>query len=602
MTKAQIMLDEAYAIAEADYIQGEINKIKELHTAKQHAASWKVINDLSGRKEKPSIRIKGGSPLKRKSNWLHHFKSLLGNPPKLSQQPLPKLKVSDELNIDTNPFTSEELKSVIKSFSNNKSPGLDNIPTILWKDSIFHDLLLEFCNNALTRLITPQSWLKGGIIPIPKKGDLTSAGNDRGITLTPIAAKIFNKLLLNRIVPAVDPLLRPNQNGFRRGRSTIAQILSLRRILEEMKRLNKEVTLCFVDFSKAFDSISRETMFEILPLYGIPSKIVDAIMCLYTNATATIISPDGETEPFDISAGVLQGDTLAPLLFVIVLDYVLRLSLDNIPEKGLMTTPRRSSRHPAKYLTDLDFAHDLALISESISNAESLLQSLESAACQVGLHCNESKTQYITTSPLESEIKSLNNSLIKRVEDFKYLGSHIADPEKDFKIRKALAWNACNKLETIWQSNLPNSLKIQTFRTLIEPVLLYGSETWTLTTRLEKRLDGCFTNLLRRAQNISWRDHATLARIYGEITPLSLRLKQRRLQFAGHCYRAEKEIIPSLLLWRPGGRVHSRKLTYPDMIARDSGLDIRDLGTAMGDRGVWKEIVMNIPSTYVAEG
>ena len=74
-----------------------------------------------------------------------------------------------------------------------------------------------------------------------------------------------------------------------------------------MKRLNKEVTLCFVDFSKAFDSISRETMFEILPLYGIPSKIVDDIWCLYTNTTATIISSDGKTEPFDISAGVLQG-------------------------------------------------------------------------------------------------------------------------------------------------------------------------------------------------------------------------------------------------------------------------------------------------------
>ena len=403
-------------------------------------------------------------------------------------------------------------------------------------------------------------------------------------------------------MPALDPLLRKNQNEFRRGRSIIAQILAIRRILEEMRRLNKEITLCFVDFRKAFDSISRDTMFEILHLYGIPAPIVKAIQLLYINTSATIITPDGETESFNITAGVLQGDTLAPFLFVVVLDYVLRMSLDNMNEKGLTTQPRRSSRHPAQHLTDLDFADDLALIAESISDAESLLQSLEFAASQVGLYCNEGKTEFLTTSPSPSELKSLNNVNIKRVEDFKYLGSHIADSQKDFKIRKALAWDACNKLDTIWQSNITSSLKVQTFRTLIEPVFLYGSETWTLSTRLEKRLDGCYTNLLRRVQNISWREHATLDRIYRGLTPISLRLKQRRLQFAGHCHRATQEIIPSLLLWRPVGSVVSRKLTYPEVIARDTGLEIQDLSTVMEDRGVWREIVKSIPSSRVGEG
>ena len=149
----------------------------------------------------------------------------------------------------------------------------------------------------------------------------------------PIAAKVYNKLLLNRIVPALDPLLRKNQNGFRRGRSTIAQILSIRRILEEMRKFNKEVTICFVDFRKACDSISRDMMFKILQLYGIPSKIVEAIRALYINTTATIISQDGETDAFEVMAGVLQGDTLAPFLFIVVLDYVLRISLDNTEEK-----------------------------------------------------------------------------------------------------------------------------------------------------------------------------------------------------------------------------------------------------------------------------
>ena len=91
------------------------------------------------------------------------------------------------------------------------------------------------------------------------------------------------------------------------------------------------------------------------------------------------------------------------------------------------------------------------------------------------------------------------------------------------------------------------------------------------------------------------RDHATLEEIYGGPTPLSL-------QFAGHCYWADKEIISSLILWRPVGRVHSCKLPYPGVIARDSGLDMRDLSTAMANRGVWEEIPMNVPSTPVVEG
>lgn len=86
----------------------------------------------------------------------------------------------------------------------------------------------------------------------------------------------------------------------------ISQILSLRRIIEEMRKHNKEVTLCFVDFKKAFDSISRQAFLDILPLYGIPKAIVEVIKPLYMNTEATVITPDRETEFFKISTGVLH--------------------------------------------------------------------------------------------------------------------------------------------------------------------------------------------------------------------------------------------------------------------------------------------------------
>ena len=310
-----------------------------------------------------------------------------------------------------------------------------------------------------------------------------------GDNVTSLATKIYNKMILNRLTPYLDPILRKNQNGFRKGRTTIAQILSLRRIIEEMKNHNKEVTLCFVDFKKAFDSINREVMFKILPLYGIPEQIISAIKALYINTNAKVLTPDGETEQFDILAGVLQGDTLAPFLFILVLDYVLRISLDSNNNLGLLLSSRQGSRRPSQHLTDLDFADDLALIAESIKNAETLLQSLEEAASAVGLLCNETKTEFISTSTSSDTIHSLSGAPIKQVEDFVYLGSHIMESKKDFKSRKGMAWTACNKLDTIWNSNLHNSIKVSLFQATIEKILMYGSETWTLTSKQQKRLD-----------------------------------------------------------------------------------------------------------------
>ena len=200
-----------------------------------------------------------------------------------------------------------------------------------------------------------------------------------------------------------------------------------------MRKYNKELTLCFVDFRKAFDSVSRQAIFVILPLYGIPEPIVEAIKSLYINAEATVITPYGETEFFEITAGVLQGDTLAPFIFIIVLDYILRLSLDNLNDRGLQIQPRRSRRHPAQHLTDLDFADDLALITELVEDAEALLQSLERGAALIGLYCNKSKTEYINTTESSHNLKSLSGGTIKRVQDITYLGAWIMNSENDYK-------------------------------------------------------------------------------------------------------------------------------------------------------------------------
>ena len=596
-------LDDAYLDSEVDFINGKIQSLENQHISKQHHQSWKTIKELSGKTPATSIRIKGGSAKKRMESWTSHFKNLLGKKSKLPQSSsLPIVKISDTLDIETSPFTLDEVATAIKQISSSKAFGPDNIPALIWKNKIFHNLLLDLCNHTFSNLSPPKIWHKSQIIPMPKKGDLSIATNYRGISLMPIAAKIYNKLILNRLVPFIEPLLRNNQNGFRRGRSTLSQILCLRRIIEESEACKKDLALVFVDFSKAFDSVDRDKMFEILKSYGIPDKIIAAIKVLYTDNSATVITPDGESNPFEILAGILQGDTLAPFLFIIVVDYILRMSIDQINSKGLQLTPRRSSRYPATYLTDTVFADDIALISESLENAQSLLHSLEEAANCVGLYLNETKTEFLTKgiSYINNGISTIRNSKLKQVEDYKYLGSSICSSIKDFNTRKGMAWSACNDLHKIWSSELSESLKIKIFRSTIEPILLYGSETWTMSKRMEQRLDGTYTRLLMRAKNLSWKTHPTKRQIYGDLPSISSLLQARRVQFAGHCLRAEKEIVSSLVLWSPR-RQGRGKLSYPDVICRDTNLVKTDLKVAMQDRKFWRAKVKSIVSTAVAE-
>ena len=122
-------------------------------------------------------------------------------------------------------------------------------------------------------------------------------------------------------------------------------------------------------------------------------------------------------------------------------------------------------------------------------------------------------------------IKSLNNTLLKMVSDYVYLGLYISSSEKDFMTKKGNAWTACNALHKIWSSNLSRDFKLKIFNAAIEPILLYGSETWTLSKRLERRLAGIYTRLLMIVQNLSWKNHPTKQQIYRNITSVSTTVK-----------------------------------------------------------------------------
>ena len=275
-------------------------------------------------------------------------------------------------------------------------------------------------------------------------------------------------------------------------------------------------------------------MEQILLAYGLPEETVAAITILKRNTKVKVRSPDGDTEYFDIVAGVLQGDTLAPYLFIICLDYVLRTSIDNIREKGFVLTKKRSRRYPAKTITDADYADDIALLANTPNQAETLEHRLERAAAGIGLHVNAQKTEFMCFNQ-KGDISTLDGTSLKLVDKFTYLGSNVSSTEKDIDTQLTKAWTAINRLSTIWKSNLSDKMKRSFFQAAVVSILLYGCTTWTLTKRLQKKLDGNYTKMLRAILK-SWQQYPTRHELYGHLPPITKTIQVRRTRHAEHCW------------------------------------------------------------------
>ena len=280
--EARAQLKATYDEQHVKYIQSEIQLINHAAANKQSALAWKTVNEISGRKSSNKSKLKANSQTERLTKWQYHFQNLLGNAPNVSSDTVVEQIVDYPLDIKLGNFLDAEIIEVIKKTKNKKAAGLDNIPPEVWKTQAFNDILLDLCNAVYNGEMI-EKWTEGCILPFPKKGDLGLSKNYRGITLTSIAAKIYNSLLLNRVQPEVEKVLRKNQNGFRKNRSTVGQILTVRRLIEGVRAKNLQASLLFVDFSKAFDSIHRGKMEKILLAYGIPTETVAAIMMLYKN-------------------------------------------------------------------------------------------------------------------------------------------------------------------------------------------------------------------------------------------------------------------------------------------------------------------------------
>ena len=200
------------------------------------------------------------------------------------------------------------------------------------------------------------------------------------------------------------------------------------------------------------------------------------------------------------------------------------------------------------------------------------------------------------------DISTLNSSSLKLVDKFTYQGSSVSSTEADINMRLAKAWTVIDKLSVIWKSDLTDQIKRSFFQTAVVSIQQHGCTTWTLTKRMEKKLDGNYTRMLWPILNKSLKQHATKLHLYGYLPPITKTIQIRRTRHARHCWRSREELISNVLLWTP---LHGRAKvgwparTYIKKLYARTGCSLEDLSEAMDDREGWREKVRDIRSDGV---
>ena len=369
-----------------------------LHTEQcKPAAAWRVINRLTGRKFKSFNCLSAGSIVERKRQLTNHYSAILNSQHNQQQYCLlySQQWQQQNSNQDSAPFTTIEIRTALRTSRNDTSPGFDDIPNRVLKIPELAGEVTDMLNRHSKALKIenriPDDSRKSVIVSITKKGNSTALDNQGGIAKACSSAKLFNKVLLSCLKPLIDLQLSQCQSGFRAGRSTTEQVMELRCVIDTCRVTDMTASLVFVDFRKAYDTLHRSSISVILSQYNVPNCPISYIIQMYSDTSACVSTELGPTEWFKITSGVLQGDTLSPYLFIVLLYYALKKTLhDNV---GFVVRKRNGSRHPAINIGVHACADDICLLAVLIDDVECSLHRLETSAAEIGLTINYNKTK-----------------------------------------------------------------------------------------------------------------------------------------------------------------------------------------------------------------
>jgi hypothetical protein len=500
------------------------------------AGAYRAVTRVVQCKSAP-FKAPGPTQAAQKAVTLQHFQSMGGDVGGVATIPELEFRaVSGEPHFVQGPLTAEELHEALNRTHCGRAPGVDGIPADALKVPALFDYILDILQQCFNSKQAPPQFHVIKQVPIPKKGDLSVLANWRPICLLNAITKVYNRILLNRLSAGCEPFLRHTQSGFRRFRSVEEQQASLVQIISSYGRLKPEnyaLIVNFLDFAKAFPSTSWVAIRGALAAFKVPQELIDAIMSLYKSGDlrAFVQTADYRTDDFLIETGTLQGDTLAPYLFILVLDRVLdaafaKLQQDH-PSKTFGIILKRaagtsSRRIPAQTLTDVDFADDIALftakptVQEAVEDAQLMLRAVAEIAKRANLLLKpgEKKTAIMVfaaaLTSFRADPSSIRITMIEAdgektvpvVEKYKHLGRTVDHSEHIgnavISERISSAWFAVNKFRDIWQhEHVPRRTKERLLQTFVIPCLAFSSGSWCATRKQLNRLNTAYTNMRR---------------------------------------------------------------------------------------------------------
>lgn len=530
--------------------------------------AWSILKGMR-KDEKQDAKLN----MVQMADWTAHYSGLLRESRVEFIEDEPEPFTSTALKI-----TLEELQIEQKKLRNGKASGPGGVCAELIKygGNEVTRLLTDLINRILEDGIIPPEMKLGYITPIFKKGDRKTCDNYRGICVTNPIMKLLGRIIKNRLEEEFQQA--EEQCGFTMGKSCIDHIFTLRQLLEKQAAKARRLDMIFIDLEKAYDSVPRKLLWTALGMAGINKNTTAIIKEIYKNNKCQIKIGSSLSQVFQNSKGLLQGCCMSPTLFKIYIDICLKSWNKSC---GLMGIPIND-----KHLYHLLFADDQVIIAQDEEDASYLLRKVAEQYKQWGLKINYSKTKYMSTDC--GEISDPTTARLDRVENFCYLGSILetnGTTETEVAKRVTNGKKAVGLLNSLlWSKNILGKTKKLIYSTLVQSVMLYGSETWTLNKAQEKKILSVEMDFWRRSAGVSRTEHIRNEEIRRrmEVKRNVLEvIEERRLRWYGHLKRMSPGRIPKLAMeWEPEGR---RKRGRPRTQWRDK------LEESMAGRGLTED-------------
>ena len=279
------------------------------------------------------------------------------------------------------------------------------------------------------------------------------------------------RILLNRLKPQAEEIIKEEQAGFRVGMSTTEQIFNLRILCEKYLQHQQNLYHVFVDLKKAFDRVWHAALWATMRLYNINDNLIRTIECLYNKASSAVYHDNNIGERLRTTTWVLQGYLLSPTLFNIFLERIMADALED--HEGTVSLGGRT-------ITNLRFADDVDGLAGQEQELVKLVNHFEKASTAYGMLINSEKTQLMTNNANDiSNDITIDSKKVETVRSFQYLGAIISDEGSKYEVLSRIAQTtaALTKLKVFWNDkNIAISSRIRLMRSLAMFIFLHACE------------------------------------------------------------------------------------------------------------------------------